>query len=116
MGSEGWPSLSYFNSRPCERGDPQRGWCFQSSAYFNSRPCERGDADIAAIKADKVTISIHAPARGATQRRVRREIRPGDFNSRPCERGDVCGCILLYNVRYFNSRPCERGDTLLTVR
>lgn len=44
MGSEGWPSLSYFNSRPCERSDT---------------------AKILELE-HIISISIHAPARGAT--------------------------------------------------
>ena len=88
MGSEGWPSLSYFNSRPCERGDscragnavpntcisihaPARGATKKATAwsiwsmYFNSRPCERGDSE-AYVQGFIYLISIHAPARGAT--------------------------------------------------
>ena len=52
---------------------------------FNSRPCERGFAR-AIHKAGYATISIHAPARGASPPKVS---NPVDiyFNSRPCERG-----------------------------
>ena len=79
------------------------------------------------------SISIHAPARGATlltstsveyaaifQFTPLREGRPlpiylgfpptPNFNSRPCERGDRSPAFLLPDRRYFNSRPCERGD------
>ena len=58
-----------FQFTPLREGRPQVQREWGDAKYFNSRPCERGDADIAAIKADKVTISIHAPARGATQLR-----------------------------------------------
>ena len=34
---------------------------------FNSRPCERGDTVSAKAKAVSAEVSIHAPARGATQ-------------------------------------------------
>ena len=34
---------AYFNSRPCERGDPGRDGRNPGRGYFNSRPCERGD-------------------------------------------------------------------------
>ena len=55
----------YFNSRPCERGDsPRRKWGVNLE-YFNSRPCERGD-QFDTASGVYVSISIHAPARGAT--------------------------------------------------
>ena len=85
----------------------------------------------------RYTISIHAPARGATRMRWkkswarifqftplregrRRTLRPSRrtryFNSRPCERGDTRGKLLPSRWgRYFNSRPCERGDFNITV-
>ena len=78
-----------FNSRPCERGDmmdnlgvaindtfqfsPLReGRLFRQPSPanrrdFNSRPCERGDAQ-AVVDAVQLSISILAPARGATSR------------------------------------------------
>ena len=100
--------------------------------YFNSRPCERGDAGLEAIAKNLIAISIHAPARGATQlfrlpgkagpfqftplREGRRHGRqlcrlPRKFQFTPLREGRhtgpsstrVSGC-------YFNSRPCERGD------
>ena len=103
------PPASYFNSRPCERGD--WSWTLSSTARsdFNSRPCERGDIhhrkrqnhsggnfnSRPCERGDPSTwseysfpaISIHAPARGATGPR-RKEGRRRNFNSRPCERGD----------------------------
>ena len=78
------------------------------------------------------TISILAPARGATSRTGRSTARPRYFNSRPCERGDAQYSLHASSAqvfqfsplregrhgdhprtkrkRYFNSRPCERGD------
>ena len=59
-------AASYFNSRPCGRGDsapPVRGNC---CANFNSRPCGRGDQGAGRQPAAGRDISIHAPAGGAT--------------------------------------------------
>ena len=101
--------------------------------------CKRGDLWPPA-SAGLSQISIHAPARGATQLKRRqtvrerkfqftplREGRPAvkgrrraaraNFNSRPCERGDcqqLSGCCST--PTHFNSRPCERGDQCATSR
>ena len=79
------------------------------------------------------SISIHAPARGATALPSWAALFTSDFNSRPCERGDYMPHLLGAGpgrfqftplregrralsvggsglLRYFNSRPCERGD------
>ena len=81
------------------------------------------------------TISIHAPAGGATSqahlsqstgmifqftplREGRPELRLSDrkakyFNSRPCGRGDLTTTTKLQpNSIHFNSRPCGRGDAV----
>ena len=120
--------------------------------YFNSRPCERGFQNLPVVPLPDIFISIHAPARGASTSNFRmschhqfqftplREglqyesgeysldnifqftpLREGlhfyqciqivhvYFNSRPCERGFLCIGQLVYIQRDFNSRPCERG-------
>ena len=77
---------SYFNSRPCERGFGLLPDHPEYVSHFNSRPCERGFSIFFNFPA-LFSISIHAPARGASSSRWRR-IRNGlYFNSRPCERG-----------------------------
>ena len=82
-----WPK--HFNSRPCERGDTALPAPWKSRPNFNSRPCERGDAwplrclkicclfqftplregrqNVRRVGDHTVAISIHAPARGATE-------------------------------------------------
>ena len=57
------------------------------------------------------SISIPAPARGATCGSGGHGGRPAHFNSRPCERGDVTIGRHSASGTYFNSRPCERGDS-----
>ena len=103
----------------------------QNKYYFNSRPCERGFFFQPRFHAVGIHISIHAPARGASQLPWRIHSIRNHFNSRPCERGfepvpDPCrnpvdisihapargASDLPYGTTrcsYFNSRPCERG-------
>ena len=57
------------------------------------------------------TISIPAPARGATRiRRGNTDCWTINFNSRPCARGDQPANGTPARRSYFNSRPCARGD------
>ena len=80
--------------------------------YFNSRPCERGDPPCPTGCWRRSAISIPAPARGATTVAVDSFYRVKNFNSRPCERGDTNPGRNRILPEYFNSRPCERGDHL----
>ncbi len=54
-----------FNPRPCARGDGWRMSAARWSGCFNPRPCARGD-DGRNHGKQAGTVSIHAPARGAT--------------------------------------------------
>ena len=60
---------TYFNSRPSARGDG--AWCVLGilESHFNSRPSARGDVLGYRIRSLRC-ISIHAPPRGATWRRI----------------------------------------------
>ena len=104
---------------------------FYHRGYFNSRPREGGDHRREAVFLWR-TISIHAPAKGATcfsvnfsilvifqftpPRRGRRALRVGvstdktDFNSRPREGGDQFQLHSHGGEDDFNSRPREGGD------
>ena len=57
--------------------------------YFNSRPSARGDERRPQRNALLISISIHAPPRGATARLRVCSAAQSDFNSRPSARGDV---------------------------
>ena len=83
---------SLFQFTPLREGRPKMWSSGGAIPYFNSRPCERGDPATRPGQQERC-ISIHAPARGATQRPP------------PCSSGSS----------YFNSRPCERGDWELFV-
>ena len=98
-----------FQFPPLREGRPRRRLASGSWSYFNSRPCERGDQTqhTVALECD---ISIPAPARGATISGDMLGDLPEDFNSRPCERGDTEIFEGPRDRGYFNSRPCERGD------
>ena len=126
-------SSSYFNSRPCERGDRRHWHIGQSLAHFNSRPCERGDDKLVQEGKIVLPISIHAPARGATRYGGNLQ-SPGKISIHAPARGATpaalasfegkpvfqftplregrprCGLPLLQSRTNFNSRPCERGD------
>ena len=61
-----------FNSRPCGRGDLPRYFRAATQSYFNSRPCGRGDPAVHVGQSIQQSISIHAPAGGATPRALPR--------------------------------------------
>ena len=58
-----------------------------------------------------VSISIHAPPRGATGVTGFLLAKETHFNSRPSARGDTSRPTARANSTYFNSRPSARGDT-----
>ena len=80
---------SKFQFTPLREGRPKRTSLKNSERKnFNSRPCGRGDfADEDKVKRP-LTISIHAPAGGATRRSQLHRSGHKNFNSRPCGRGD----------------------------
>ncbi len=99
-----------FQFTPLREGRPQRNAPAFPDDDFNSRPCERGD-DIPPSKQRIITISIHAPARGATTRH--RYINCNvEFQFTPLREGRPFELSGKAKVRSFNSRPCERGDRL----
>ena len=61
-------------------------------------------------------VSIHAPARGATRASLTSAPLPSRFNPRPCARGD-CSLTARRAGRFcFNPRPCARGDPKCSSR
>jgi len=103
---------------------------------FNPRPCARGDGASTSSDDAVITVSIRAPARGATWTCAGIDRAPGMcFNPRPCARGDSTPrsspnrrCSFqsapLREGRHprrpvsaarglrFNPRPCARGDSM----
>ena len=105
--------VKHFNSRPSARGDV-RNTGFQCRKYFNSRPSARGDGNPAEREGTHM-ISIHAPPRGATNRRDARPAVP-TFQFTPLREGRRIRAKRSPQAAYFNSRPSARGDDSETTR
>ena len=75
-----------FQFTPLREGLQHLNIALGQKFYFNSRPCERG-FEVDWHAGARPEISIHAPARGASE--FFRYFQQGSphFNSRPCERG-----------------------------
>ena len=102
---------SDFNPRSCERSDHQPLCCLSVQFYFNPRSCERSDLSPFAYSPALLSISIHAPARGATSILLPIPNSKYNFNPRSCERSDwkfQNPNIFFCN---FNPRSCERSDS-----
>ena len=122
-----------FNSRPCERGDNFKSMLTAMGYKFQFTPLREGRRNNAAAAGAFNQISIHAPARGATnaakqqQRKQKISIHAPARGATPA--GRVLVLILLefqftplregrpehsvptaVRTSDFNSRPCERGD------
>ena len=98
-----------FNPRPREGSDSSDACSFKSAVISIHAPA-RGATD--SLRAAVITayISIHAPARGATP--ARRSCAPflGDFNPRPREGSDFQSVKSNCDFHYFNPRPREGSD------
>ena len=77
---------------------------------FNSRPCERGDFNLFDLILVHFAISIHAPARGATGKLMKKSPSSTIFQFTPLREGRLQNPPAVSQMQYFNSRPCERGD------
>ena len=107
--AEWWASKKFQFTRP--RGArPSRSACFRPRASFNSRAREGRDASLYASSLP-ITVSIHAPARGATWIRVCTPARTCRFNSRAREGRDMASSEKSFDVLRFQfTRP--RGARL----
>ena len=125
-----------FQFTPLREGRLQSVAEAKKSCYFNSRPSARGDP-VPARAGKHISISIHAPPRGATrsgQSRVHgffifqfTPLREGRRNQRgeavrrvnisihAPPRGATLPSFTVPTVMHFNSRPSARGDkTVIT--
>ncbi len=67
--AEGAPSIlrsARFNPRPCGRGDPLSGFASVMPCAFQSTPLREGRRSSEILTSSISSVSIHAPARGAT--------------------------------------------------
>ena len=79
------------------------------NANFYSRPCERGDASAAVQLFKKSKISTHAPARGATKRRISCGFRIHLFLLTPLREGRLCDFVQQKPVVKFLLTPLREG-------
>ena len=128
--------LTNFNPRPREGGDILYTLGSFDDAEFQSTPPRGGRLVAVDGGVQVVLISIHAPARGATdgtsidfittefQSTPPRGGRRGNggtacgsknFNPRPREGGDLVASGVNFAMMYFNPRPREGGDVILGV-
>ena len=111
--ADGFTSRRNFNSRPSARGDPRCPRSRASRSHFNSRPSARGD-NFALRKETYMSISIHAPPRGATRLNAPRIIRALISIHAPPRGATFLHTLCIYFRGYFNSRPSARGDNSRT--
>ena len=78
---------------------------------FQFTPLREGRLSVEREGRKSQRISIHAPPRGATQRRTRGTQVAENFNSRPSARGDRLAACRVSGSTNFNSRPSARGDS-----
>ena len=78
---------------------------------FNPRSREGSDVVLANVYALTVTISIHAPVKGATCQNPQTWDVESDFNPRSREGSDVYFLIIAQSGMYFNPRSREGSDS-----
>ena len=83
--------------------------------YFTGLPISihapaRGATDFYGIRYSDAYISIHAPARGATNCAMSQCAIPGNFNPRSREGSDGGAPAITFPVPYFNPRSREGSD------
>ncbi len=133
-GLEPHTSCLQFQSTPPHGGRPATSSRSAPQGRFNPRPRTGGDPFAGAVCEGNNTVSIHAPARGATWEArgcvmLLRSFNPrprtgGDtstrttdtffpgFNPRPRTGGDLHDMVLKERERRFNPRPRTGGDAL----
>ncbi len=121
-----------FNPRACKRRDLFAFLYFAPTIYFNPRACKRRDmaywdqirktAKFQSTRLQEArqvpqpqlgagqSISIHAPARGATPPSSPDSYRKAYFNPRACKRRDLFALTLKGTPLHFNPRACKRRD------
>ncbi len=101
-----------FNSRPRTRGDQALRNGLPAQTVFQFTPPHEGRPNVAQASRDSRSVSIHAPARGATAPFASSATSRGGFNSRPRTRGDRSWRVSRRARSCFNSRPRTRGDPM----
>ena len=99
---------NHCSSRPCEGGDGGVPGIGQRLEDFNSRPREGGDTE-SPEACQRHRISIHAPAKGATETPLAERQTPAYFNSRPREGGDIQRLPEISATRISIHAPANGG-------
>jgi len=99
-----------FNPRPRAGGDPRRSSWPRSPLMFQSTPPRGGRRELFRGLLPLKHVSIHAPARGATDRHGRGSLATESFNPRPRAGGDVVFPVFPVCAHSFNPRPRAGGD------
>ena len=84
-------------------------------SYFNSRPCARGDA-LLGDKAAQERIFQFPPLREGRQPAYAPPLCYIIFQFPPLREGRQISTENMWRNSYFNSRPCARGDSATAIR
>ena len=102
--------VTYFNSRPCVRGDSIRDAFLFHQDNFNSRPCVRGDLLLRFGQVQPFLFQF-TPLREGRLCGYRPTKKLGKFKFTPLREGRPATTLTKRtSAKYFNSRPCVRGD------
>ena len=99
----------HFNPRSREGSDRGAPLTRRTRWHFNPRSREGSDCCMSPTF-QRSKISIHAPAKGATQMAVPFLYRQRHFNPRSREGSDATSACAVYGMRYFNPRSREGSD------
>src|SRR5579883_2023471 len=97
-----------FNPRPRTGGDLLPSETSERDGPFQSTPPHGGRPDDQAGLGDRVEVSIHAPARGATPHALHRMTLPA-FQSTPPHGGRPARAFLAASDQMFQSTPPHGG-------
>ncbi len=98
-----------FNPRSYKRSDFQQLRYAPEPKPFNPRSYKRSDSKLC-YKQYEVSLSIHAPTRGATWRAGQRNSSPEAFNPRSYKRSDSSVSLSTKLQKTFNPRSYKRSD------
>ena len=93
---------AYFNPRSHERSDLVIGVAITHYAFQSTLPREERPASLKSER-QSISISIHAPTRGATSFKASVWLAPSHFNPRSHERSDVVCTVNQIQLRTFQS-------------
>ena len=97
-----------FNPRPCARGDLPTGTLVKLPPKFQSTPLREGRRHNRGVRDIEKTVSIHAPARGATTAQAGRDCRRLVSIHAPA-RGATATSTSSAARRWFQSTPLREG-------